>query len=149
MVYLGADHRGFNLKEILKKVFYGSGYEMVDLGSERYDESDDYPDVAYKVAYNVSVNPGNRGVLICGSGAGVDFTASKVKGVRSVLGIAAKQVLIARQDDDVNVLSLAADFTKEEEAKEMLEVFLKTPFSGEERHRRRLEKVSGVENLGR
>lgn len=144
-VYFGADHRGFNLKEILKKQLGGS-YEVLDLGNQVYDEGDDYPDFAAQVANQVSGDPVNsRGVVICGSGAGVDVVANKFRGVRSVLGISADQVKAARSDDDVNVLSIAANFTKEGDAGAMMKVFIETQFSGEERHKRRIEKISKIE----
>ncbi len=144
-VYFGADHRGFNLKETLKKQA-GGNFEVVDLGNKVYDEGDDYPDFAALVAGRVGYDPINsRGVLICGSGAGVDVTANKFAGVRSVLGISSEQVKAARSDDDVNVLSIAANFTKDEEASAMLKVFLETEFSGEERYKRRIKKISEIE----
>ena len=146
VVYLGADHRGFNLKEILKKRLVHESYEISDLGSHSYDEGDDYTGLAVLVATNVAANPASsRGVLICGSGAGVDIVANKFPKVRSVLGISPGQVRDARKDDDVNILSLASNFTKEEEALKMVQVFLETPFSGEERYRRRLGKIAVVE----
>jgi len=145
VIYFGADHRGFNLKEILKKQLGGS-YEVVDLGNKNLDEGDDYPDFAAQVANQVSADPSNsKGVVICGSGAGVDVVANKFFGVRSVLGISPEQVKAARSDDDVNVLSIAANFTKDEEASAMLKVFLETEFSGEERYKRRLDKISEIE----
>ncbi|MEK7181377.1 MAG: RpiB/LacA/LacB family sugar-phosphate isomerase [Patescibacteria group bacterium] len=144
-VYFGADHRGFNLKEILKKQLE-ENFEVVDLGNKVYDEGDDYPDFAAQVAARVSADPLNsKGVVICGSGAGVDVVANKFAGVRSVLGISPEQVKAARSDDDVNVLSIAANFTKDEEASAMLKVFLETQFSGEERYKRRIEKISEIE----
>lgn len=146
VIYFGADHRGFNLKEILKNFLKEQGYEVLDLGNDHYDETDDYPDFAAKVANKVSWDPeSSRGVVICGSGAGVDVTANKFPRVRATLGLIPDQVYDARHDDDVNVLSIAARFTSEEEAKKMVRVFVETPFGDEEKYRRRLEKISAVE----
>ncbi|MBU6500713.1 MAG: RpiB/LacA/LacB family sugar-phosphate isomerase [Patescibacteria group bacterium] len=147
LIYIGADHRGFKFKERLKAILHDQGYEVTDVGNEIYDEKDDYPDFAAEVGRRVSAESGgNRGVLICGSGAGVDIVANKFHDVRSVLGISTDQVFDARHDDDVNVLSLSADFTSEADAEKMVRVFLDTPFSGEERHKRRLKKIAAADN---
>ena len=147
VIYLGADHRGFNLKGVIKDFLQDKGYEVVDVGNSLYDEKDDYPDFAVKVAEKVSRNPEmSRGILLCGSGVGVDVTANKFKNVRSALGITSDQIYDARHDDDVNVLSLAADYMSPEDAKKIVQVFLSTPFSGEERFSRRIEKISQIEN---
>ncbi len=147
VIYIGADHRGFNLKESLKNYMKESGYTAVDLGDDHYDENDDYVDFSVKVAERVSRDPFNgKGVLICGSGVGVDIVANRFPGVRSALAISTDQVLKARSDDDVNVLSIAAEFTDEETAKKMLSIWLQTPFSGEERYKRRLNKLKELDN---
>lgn len=147
VIYIGADHRGFNLKESLKNYMKESGYTAVDLGDERYDENDDYVDFSVKVAQKVSGDSFNgKGVLICGSGVGVDVVANRFPGVRSALAISTDQVLKARSDDDVNILSIAADFTDEDTAKKMLSIWLQTPFSGEERYKRRLNKLKELDN---
>lgn len=147
VIYFGGDHRGFKLKEVLKEFVKEQGYEVFDVGNVIYDEKDDYPDFAKEVAKKVSSDPeGSRGVLICGSGAGVDIVANKFQGVRSVLGVSTDQVYDARHDDSANILSFAADFTATADAQKMVQIFLQTPFSGEERHQRRLEKISQIEN---
>ena len=141
IIYLGADHRGFNLKEQLKRYLAGKGWQVVDLGNAVYDKDDDYPDFAKPVAEAVSKDPEARGILICGSGAGVAIVANKFKGVRAALAVNAKQAFMERNDEDVNVLSLAAEFTTPEQAEPIVEMFLRTPFSTEERHRRRVGKI--------
>lgn len=148
VIYLGADHRGFELKEILKRYLGDAGYEVVDMGNPQKDDADDYPDFGRRVAEKISRDPlMSRGILICGSGAGMDILANKFRRVRSVLGFSPDQVFDARHDDDVNVLSLAADHLTEEAAKKIVDVFLKTPFGGEERYRRRLDKIADLENI--
>lgn len=148
VIYLGADHRGFELKEILKRYLGDAGYEVVDMGNLQKDDADDYPDFGRRVAEKISRDPlMSRGILICGSGAGMDILANKFRRVRSVLGFSPDQVFDARHDDDVNVLSLAADHLTEEAAKKIVDVFLKTPFGGEERYRRRLDKIADLENI--
>jgi ribose 5-phosphate isomerase B len=147
IIYLGADHRGFQLKEILKKFLKEKGYSVSDLGAKIYDENDDYPDFAKLVAEKVSADFQNgRGILLCGSGVGVDVVANKFPGIRSVLGFSPDQVLVSRNDDDTNILSLPADFLEPEEAKKIVSVWLQTPFSGEERHKRRIEKIRAIDN---
>lgn len=146
LIYIGADHRGFNLKETLKKFLKDQGYEVVDVGNEVYDENDDYPDFAALVSRAISQGPVNcRGILICGSGVGVDIVANKFKGVRSALVNIPDQAYLSRNDDDTNVLSLAADFLSEDDAKKILSTFLQTPFSGKENYRRRLGKIRQLE----
>jgi ribose 5-phosphate isomerase B len=147
VIYLGADHRGFALKEKLKTVLTEQGYEVVDCGNTVHDPADDYIDYAQAVAERVSKQANDsRGVVVCGSGVGVDVTTNKFDGVRSVLAMANDQVYAARHDDNVNVLSLAAEFIKEEQAKEFLKVFLDTPFGTEERYAERLKKLDGIEH---
>jgi ribose 5-phosphate isomerase B len=147
VVYLGADHRGFELKRRFVELLRAQAYEVVDVGNVTFDEHDDYPDFAAEVARKVRQDPENtRGVVICGSGAGVDIVANKFPTVRSFLGINPDQVFDARHDDNVNVLSIAADHTHPHDAEKMLLTFLGTPFEHEERFLRRLEKISEVEN---
>lgn len=147
VIYFGSDHGGFALKESLKSFVIDQGFEVVDLGNDHYDKDDDYPDFASAVARKVMLGGESaRGVVICKSGAGVDFTVNKFPGIRSVLGIVSDQIYDARHDDDVNVLSISSTFTNEEDAKKMLQVFVETSFSGEERHQRRLDKLSQIED---
>lgn len=147
VIYLGADHRGFRLKELLKSYVHNQGYEVFDLGANRYDEKDDYPDFAAIVARKVSVDPElSRGILVCGSGVGVDVAANKFKNVRCALALSTDQIYSARHDDDVNVLALAADYTSDEDAKKIAEIFLATKFGREEKYQRRLGKISDIEN---
>lgn len=147
LIYIGADHRGFKLKETLKDFLKNQGYEILDVGNEKYDENDDYPDFAKLVAQAISEGPWNRrGILICGSGVGVDIVANKFKGVRSALISNPDQAYLSRHNDDANVLSLSAEFSDEETSKQILKTWLATPFSGEESHKRRLEKIEKIEN---
>lgn len=147
LIYIGADHRGFELKESLKNFLEKKGYEVVDVGAEKFDENDDYPDFARLVGMAINQDPISRkGILICGSGVGVDIVANKFKRVRSSLIFNPDQAFMARNDDDANILSLSADFLNEEDAKKILGTWLATGFSGKEQHRRRIEKIGGIEN---
>jgi len=144
IVYIGADHRGYQLKEKLKEWLKDEGKEVVDAGKREYDPKDDYSEVGIGVGEKVIREKG-KGILLCGSGAGVCIAANKVKGIRAMMGINEKQVRLAREDDDVNVLCLAADYIEEEEAKKMIIVFLETVFAPEERHIRRLNQIRDYE----
>jgi len=146
VIYFGADHRGFDLKELLKSYIQSMGSEVVDLGAATKNPDDDYVDFARAVGERVSrQNDQARGILVCGSGAGMDIAANKFRGVRATTGLSANQVFDARNHDNINVLSIAADFTTEEEAKQMAKIFIETPLSPEPRHARRLEKIAELE----
>lgn len=146
MIYIGADHRGYKLKEVIKVYLKELNFEFEDLGAFEIKLDDDYPDYAILVAKKISQNPKeNRGILICGSGVGVDIVANKFKGVRSALLFDEKQARMSRNDDNTNVLAFAADFTPENLAKEILKIWLETPFSRLERHARRLLKIKNIE----
>ncbi|MDP3763467.1 MAG: RpiB/LacA/LacB family sugar-phosphate isomerase [bacterium] len=147
IIYIASDHRGFKLKETLKIYLVNSGYTVHDLGNDHYDENDDYPDFAIKVSEKISEDSiNNRGILLCGSGIGVDIVANKFHNVRSSLVFSPDQAYMARNDDDANILSLAATILDEEKAKKIVSVWLQTPFSAAERHKRRLEKIKNLEN---
>ena len=144
MIFIAADHRGFPLKEKIKPWLSELGYDHEDMGAFELDMADDYPIYAKKVAEGM-VEPEDRGILICGSGVGVDEVANKFDGIRSGLAINKEQIYSARNDDDINVLALASDFTSEEEAKEIIKTFLETEFADEERFNRRLREVGDIE----
>lgn len=146
MIYLGADHRGYKLKEVVKTYLTELGFDFEDIGALELNPDDDYPDFALAVAKKVAENPEiNRGILICSSGVGVDIVANKSKGVRSALSFNAKQAQMSRNDDDANILSLPADYIDENLTKDIVKTWLETPFSGLERYVRRIEKVKNIE----
>lgn len=145
-VFLGADHRGFSLKEALKQTLVPDGYNIEDMGAFAQDPNDDYPDFAYAVARRVAENPKNdRGILICGSAMGMDVVANKIKGIRATVAYSKESAAHARTNDDINVIALAGDVLHSDEAAEIVNIFLKTPFSNENRHVRRLSKVKEIE----
>jgi len=146
MIYIGSDHRGYNLKEKLKIYLTELGFVFDDLGAKELIPDDDYPDYALAVAQKVAEDPeNNRGILICGSGIGVDIVANKIKGIRSALCFDVKQAQASRNDDNANILSLSANFISESLAKEIVKIWLETPFSGEENHARRIDKIKKIE----
>jgi len=144
-VYLGADHRGFKLKEKIKKWLEEWDYEVKDMGASEFDLKDDYTLYAEKVGSIVGKEKGARGVLLCGSGVGVDVTANKFDGVRASIGKTSEQVKAGRSDDNMNILVIAADYTKEDEAKKMVKAFLETKFEGKARQKRRLSDIEKIE----
>lgn len=146
LIYFGADHRGFALKERLKPFVQNLGYEIADLGATAENPDDDYPDYAMAVAREIAAAPTERkGILICGSGAGMAITANKFRGVRAAHSSSTDETYAARHDDDVNILVIAADFTKPELAEGMTKVFLMTDLGTEERYARRLKKIEQAE----
>jgi len=144
-IYLGGDHRGFELKEKIARWLFEWKYDFLDLGAEKLDINDDYTKYASLVASMVSKDKGSRGILLCGSGVGADITANKFDGVKASIGKSSEQVKAGRNDDDMNILVIAADFTKPEDTKEMVKVFLETKFGGEARFKRRLSDISKIE----
>ncbi|MBI2013542.1 MAG: RpiB/LacA/LacB family sugar-phosphate isomerase [Candidatus Colwellbacteria bacterium] len=146
-VYIGADHRGYKLKEKLKKFLQGKGYDVEDLGNLRYDQNDDYTDYARFVAETVAERGNDtRGVLICGSGVGVEITANKFKNVRCGLVFNVKQAVLAKRHDDTNVIAIASDFISAWKAKRIVKKWLETEFDGKENHKRRLDKIRTFES---
>lgn len=144
MIYLGADHRGYFLKEKIKAWLSTLEYDFLDLGASSYDKEDDYPDIGIRVGEKV-VEAKGKGILICGSGIGACVAANKVPGVRAGLCLLAKQAAAGRNDDDMNILCINADLVSDDDNREILRVFLETPFGAEERYVRRINKMKQYE----
>jgi len=148
MIYLGADHRGYNLKEEIKKFFELEKIKFKDLGNLNYDENDDYPDFVKKVVGKVLSNPKeDKGILICGTGIGMSIAANKFKGIKAGLCLSGYMAKRAIEEDDINILCLAADITDVETSKKIIKEWLKAKFKNEERHKRRIEKIFEIEKL--
>lgn len=145
MIYLASDHRGFELKQKLFKRLQDEGMIVADLGNDHLDPNDDYPEFAKKVAEATVSAEENRGILLCGSGVGVDIVANKIPGIRSALVFDSVRTKQSREHEDVNVISLPADILDEQTTWEIVSAFLNTPFSNNQRHIRRLEEVKKVE----
>lgn len=144
-IFIGADHRGYKHKEKIMKWLFEMEFPYQDMGAYSFDEDDDFTKYAEQVASLVASTEGARGVLLCGSGVGVEIMANKFDGIRAALGKNVLQVEKGRSDDDMNVLVIAADFTSEKEAKAMLIAFLETKFSGKARFERRLLEIKEIE----
>jgi ribose 5-phosphate isomerase B len=150
IIYIGADHKGFNLKESLKKYLQDNGYAVKDMGNTIMDPDDDYPDFAGPVAEKVSMNPdGSKGMLLCGSGVGVDVVANKFPRIRSALAFSPDHAFLSRKDDNSNVLSLPADLIDDQAAKMIAATWLQTPFSEEVKYKRRIAKIGDIEQKAR
>lgn len=145
MIYIGADHRGFELKEYLRNHLIAEAVSLVDVGASTYDSGDDYVDFAKKVVEGVLTEPGNMGILICGSGVGVDIVANKFDGIRCALVEDVDKAKMSREHEDVNMIALSADTTRNEDALSIVKVFMETKFSGEARHERRIDKIADIE----
>lgn len=145
-LYIGADHRGFQLKTQLADWLNEQGHVVIDEGNSVLDQEDDYPDFAEKVARKIAEDPDNRlGIVLCGSGTGVAIAANKVPGSRASLATSAEIAKAGRNDDNMNILALGADYTSLPQAQEIISAFISTPFAGEERHVRRVEKIMKME----
>ena len=145
-VVFAADHRGLALKEALKASLAILGHEVDDAGAFKPLPDDDYPDFAYLGATKVAADEKSLGVFLCGSGMGMDIVANKVKGIRATIVRTPDEAKYAREHDDVNVISLAADSLTAEIANEIVATFLGTSFSPLERHVRRVEKIRAIES---
>jgi ribose 5-phosphate isomerase B len=142
-IALGADHAGFALKEALKAWLIDHGYQVLDYGTHS-PEPVDYPDYASPVAEAVADQKVERGVLVCGTGIGMEITANKVPGVRAAVCSDLYTARMSREHNDVNVLTLGGRLMGQEMAVDMLKMWLETDFAGG-RHQRRLDKISEVE----
>jgi ribose 5-phosphate isomerase B len=147
-VYLGADHAGFELKAHLVDHLKAAGHEVVDVGPAVYDAEDDYPPFCIEAARRVVADPGSLGVVIGGSGNGEQMAANKVAGVRAALAYNTETATLARQHNDAQVVALGARMHEPDEAAEIVTAFLATPFSGAERHARRIQLMIDYERTG-
>lgn len=146
-IYIGSDHAGYELKEKLKMFLTELNYEVTDKGAYKLDTEDDYPDYIIPVAKAVASEKGSFGIILGGSGEGEQISANKIDGVSAIeyYGGNLDIVKLGREHNDANILSLGARFISEGEAKEAVKIFLETPFSNDERHERRLEKIKEEE----
>lgn len=147
MTYLAADHRGFQLKEVLKRFLSEELHlPLIDVGAHEEDMYDDYVDFAKSALEEIVKDPvSHKGIFVCGSGHGMDMAANKYKGIRAALGFNTDVARQSREHENSNVLVLASDWIKEDEAKKIVEIWLASEFSGVERHIRRIDKISAIE----
>lgn len=143
MIYLGADHRGYNLKEFISEYLNNRAIQFENMGTDSKEQSD-YPEFARKVGEQVS-KTNSRGILICGSGAGMVITANKIQGVYAALATNPEMASAIKQQDDVNVLVLAADFTSEEQTKNILDAWFDSKYDRQDRHQKRIDQIKKLE----
>ena len=152
IIHIGADHAGFELKEELIAMLKSDGYEVVDHGAYDFDEDDDYPDFIAPVAQAVSADAErlSKGIVIGGSGQGEAIVANKFPNIRAAVWYGNPEgddgqsiITLSREHNDANILSIGARFVSVTEAKEAVELWLETAFSGDERHIRRINKIEG------
>lgn len=141
-IFIGADHGGFELKNKLIEYIQNKNIRVVDIGNYEYDPLDDYPDYGKKLAEAVLQKPNESlGVVICRSGVGVCISTNRNKGIRCALGFNEEQVKHARENDHMNVLALAADFTDFDTAIKLVDTFLATQPKADEKYLRRIQKL--------
>jgi RpiB/LacA/LacB family sugar-phosphate isomerase len=146
-VALAADHAGFELKEKMALYLETKGFEVMDLGTHD-EEPVDYPDFARAIGKALQQQKADRGILICGSGVGACVAANKMSTIRAGLCHDTYSAHQGVEHDDINVLCLGARVIGEELARELVSAFLAASFTGEERHRRRLDKIKAMEGEG-
>jgi ribose 5-phosphate isomerase B len=147
-VHVGADHAGFELKEYLRQHLAERGHEVVDHGPPEYDAQDDYPPYCLRAAEAVVTDEGSLGIVIGGSGNGEQIAANKVRGVRSALAWSLDTARLARQHNDANVLAVGGRMQPLDEAASFVDAYLAEPFSGDERHARRIRMLADYEATG-
>lgn len=140
-IYIGSDHGGFVLKEIVKSYLMSNNYSVEDLGCYNED-SVDYPQFGRKVGYAVIENHA-RGIVICGTGLGISMSANKVKGIRAALCHSVEYAKLSREHNNANILAMGGRFIKPELAKKITDTFLNTKFEGG-RHQRRVDDIDNV-----
>lgn len=143
-IYIASDHGGYELKKHLSEYLRKRDHEVVDMGNSEYDPNDDYPDFVLPLSVRVS-SEGGLGIVIGRSGNGEVIAANKVQGIRAALCTSKRHARKAREDNHANVLALGADFTGEEEARVIVDEFINTDFSIDERHVRRVGKITSYE----
>ena len=147
-VHIGTDHAAFELKEYLVTELTALGYEVVDHGAHTFQPLDDYPVTIIPCAEAVAESDGELGIVLGGSGNGEQIAANKVKGIRAALAYSHDTARLAREHNDANIISLGGRMQSHELALEYVRLFLETPFSGDERHARRIAMIARYEDSG-
>lgn len=146
-IFIGSDHAGFDSKEKIKRYLEIKRIEYEDLGAKKYEKRDDYPDYAFKVAERVAKDRGKRalGILICGTGSGMMIAANKVPGARAVTAYDSYSAKMSRLHNNANILCLRGRDFPFNKIKKIMNIWLKTEFSSDERHKRRLKEIESYE----
>jgi ribose 5-phosphate isomerase B len=145
-IYIGADHRGYKLRDSLTPWITSLGHQVSGTGNIEVNPADDFPDIAFRVCDLVVSHPGSLGILICGSGGGMTIAANKVKGIRAAEGFTTADVSHNRNHNDINILTIGAELIDSETAKQLISVFINTRYYPEERFVRRINKIKSRES---
>ena len=147
-IHIGSDHAGLELKSQLIEHLVGNGHDVTDHGPYEYDAVDDYPDFCIPAAEAVAKDPASLGIVLGGSGNGEQIAANKVKGVRAVLAWSVETAKLGRDHNNANVVGIGGRMHSIEDCKAIIDAFIETPFSNDERHIRRINKIAKYENEG-
>ena len=147
-IHLGCDHAGFELKEKVATHLKNKGHEVIDHGAKKFDALDDYPVFCFLAAQAAAKDPSSLAIVIGGSGNGEQISANKIKGVRAALAWSTETAKLAREHNNANVMGLGGRMHSESESLAIIDAFIDTVFSNEERHVRRINQISGYETSG-
>ena len=145
-IHIGSDHAGLELKAALVKYLESKGHNVTDHGPFEFDAVDDYPDFCIPAAIATVVDPGSLGIVLGGSGNGEQIAANKVKGVRAALAWSIETAQLAKEHNNANVVGIGGRMHSIDECKRIIDAFIETPFSNDERHVRRINKITKYED---
>ena len=147
-IHLGCDHAGYELKEKVVSHLKNNGHEVIDHGAKKFNALDDYPVFCFLAAQAAAKDPSSLAIVIGGTGNGEQISANKIKGVRAALAWSAETAKLAREHNNANVMGLGGRMHSESESLAIIDAFIDTVFSNEERHFRRINQISGYETSG-
>ena len=145
-IHIGSDHAGLELKAELIRHLSGNGHDVKDHGPHEYDALDDYPDFCIPAAEAVAKDPSSLGIVLGGSGNGEQIAANKVKGIRAALAWSIETAKLAKEHNNANVIAVGGRMHEISFVKQIIDAFINEPFSNDERHVRRINKISNFEN---
>ncbi len=148
-IHLGCDHAGFELKEKVAQYLKSKGHEVIDHGAKTYDALDDYPVFCFLAAKGAAQDPSSLAIVMGGSGNGEQIAANKIKGVRAALAWSVETAKLAREHNNANVMGIGGRMHSESESLAIVDAFINTNFSNDERHMRRINQLSEYENGGK
>ena len=148
-IHLGCDHAGFELKEKVAQYLKSKGHEVIDHGAKTYDALDDYPVFCFLAAKGAAQDPSSLAIVMGGSGNGEQIAANKIKGVRAALAWSVETAKLAREHNNANVMGIGGRMHTESESLAIVDAFVNTNFSNDERHMRRINQLSEYENGGK
>jgi ribose 5-phosphate isomerase B len=148
-IHLGCDHAGFELKEKVAQHLKSKGHEVIDHGAKTHDALDDYPVFCFLAAQGAAQDPNSLAIVIGGSGNGEQIAANKIKGVRAALAWSVETAKLAREHNNANVIGIGGRMHSESESLAIVDAFIDTKFSNDDRHMRRINQISEYENGGK